>query len=477
MVPPHLPDKTGDMAPQHDQRSTDEAPDDDVEAGRRLFDRIRRTGLVRPDEGWFGGVAALVADRLRWDAALVRGIVVVLAIITFPPVALVYGLAWILLPDGEGRIHLQQGVRGSFSSGLIGGGVLALIGALGLLSPFNLTGVVGIVLNVLVLITLIWLVVIAVRRARRRTNPHRSHHHDAPEVKDAGRPTGDRSSGRADGKPAWYPMSSAASTTPRRTDSQPAQAATKPLRTTTKPTRSAKPALSPAEREARRRRRQLTTGAVLLTLPVLLGLALLGGAMGFSNYAVLLAALTVVVLLMSGAHIIAALRGRRGGSVLLGTLTVVMLLLFVLTQTEMRPGDASHAFDSYSTDDDAVGSALSSTSVDLRHLDPREAVVVDGVEVHTAELHNAFGTMDVIVPDDVEVVLDVNQDFGSLSTHSVHGGQESSGTRNDGLVMGPEEAEERLVLSVDAAFDSLDIYDATTYAEEFGSDADSGEGR
>jgi len=86
--------------------------------GDRFFGWTSSLGVMRMD-GWFGGVAAGVAARWGVDPLIVRGILVVLAIIGFP-VTLVYGAAWALLPDTAGRIPAQEAWYRRFHVGQIG---------------------------------------------------------------------------------------------------------------------------------------------------------------------------------------------------------------------------------------------------------------------------------------------------------------------------------------------------------------------
>jgi len=153
--------------------------------GTRFFDWMRGLGIVRAD-GWLGGVSAGVAYRLGIDPLIVRGIIVVAGILG-APVLLLYAAAWALLPDREGRIHLQQLFEGDFQPPIVAIGVMALLSLLPWTSgvwwadgPFwNVpawSDVIGRVIWTLVVIgAVVALIVIAVRnsdaRAATRATP------------------------------------------------------------------------------------------------------------------------------------------------------------------------------------------------------------------------------------------------------------------------------------------------------------------
>ncbi|WP_350347889.1 PspC domain-containing protein [Agromyces sp. G08B096] len=94
--------------------------------GTGFFDWLRSLGVPRRP-GWIGGVAAGVAARLGIDPVIVRGILVVLALFG-APAFLAYGVAWLLLPDERGRIHLEQTIRGVFDNAIVGIGIFLVIG-------------------------------------------------------------------------------------------------------------------------------------------------------------------------------------------------------------------------------------------------------------------------------------------------------------------------------------------------------------
>ncbi|MGB3413941.1 MAG: PspC domain-containing protein [Microbacteriaceae bacterium] len=92
----------------------------------RFFDWIRSLGIVR-QPGWIGGVSAGLAYKFGIDVALMRGILVVLALLGTPAL-LAYAIAWALLPDTTGKIHLEELLRGNPELPLLGVGLTLLLG-------------------------------------------------------------------------------------------------------------------------------------------------------------------------------------------------------------------------------------------------------------------------------------------------------------------------------------------------------------
>lgn len=86
-----------------------------------FFDSVRSTGLRRDtDDKWLAGVCSGVARQLRVDPLVVRAGLIVLMTIGGVGV-LAYLVAWALLPDPDGRILGQEGLRGD------GGGITLLV--------------------------------------------------------------------------------------------------------------------------------------------------------------------------------------------------------------------------------------------------------------------------------------------------------------------------------------------------------------
>ena len=87
---------------------------------------LRRLGIPRR-AGWLGGVCAGIAARIGIDPMIVRGIVVVVAVLG-APLVLLYAIAWLLLPDTEGEIHFERLTRGIVDPATVGIAVMGVIG-------------------------------------------------------------------------------------------------------------------------------------------------------------------------------------------------------------------------------------------------------------------------------------------------------------------------------------------------------------
>ncbi|UXM90599.1 PspC domain-containing protein [Paenarthrobacter sp. JL.01a] len=94
---------------------------------QNYFDWIRNLGVRRGPDRWIGGVASGVAHRYGIDPLIVRGIFIVLALFAGVGV-LLYGIAWALLPEPDGRIHVQEAAAGRWSGGMTGALITTIIG-------------------------------------------------------------------------------------------------------------------------------------------------------------------------------------------------------------------------------------------------------------------------------------------------------------------------------------------------------------
>ncbi|TXK18528.1 PspC domain-containing protein [Homoserinibacter sp. GY 40078] len=106
------------------------------EAG--FFTWIRSLGLSRRS-GWLGGVCAGLADAIGIDPLIVRGVAIVLGVVG-APIALVYAIAWLLLPDAGGTIHAQELGHGRVTRAIPGIAAVFLVSFLPVTQGFWYTG-------------------------------------------------------------------------------------------------------------------------------------------------------------------------------------------------------------------------------------------------------------------------------------------------------------------------------------------------
>ncbi|PRY14035.1 PspC domain-containing protein [Kineococcus rhizosphaerae] len=87
-----------------------------VRQDAKFFAAVRSTGVRRSPDRWFAGVCGGLAERLGIDPLLVRGVLVALTVVGGLGLAL-YGACWLLLPDREpdGRIEVEAALRGELS--------------------------------------------------------------------------------------------------------------------------------------------------------------------------------------------------------------------------------------------------------------------------------------------------------------------------------------------------------------------------
>ena len=108
-----------------------------------IFESIRGSGWYRAKPRVLGGVCSGIAAHQGWDLSLVRVLVVVTAFF-MPVVVLVYGLAWLLLPEAEdGRIHVEETIEGRFDVAVLGGALMILASVSSIFSDIGIFGIMG----------------------------------------------------------------------------------------------------------------------------------------------------------------------------------------------------------------------------------------------------------------------------------------------------------------------------------------------
>ncbi|UFU05662.1 PspC domain-containing protein [Ruania halotolerans] len=140
------------------------ASDPKAPAADGFFDSLRRANLPRTQDRWIGGVAAGLAHRLGIDPLIVRG--AFLLITLFGGFGLlVYGVAWALLPEhSDGRIHLQEAIRGRFDAALAGALLLTVIGLSRAGFWWSGWGALPVSLGIIALIALVAVIALAIQR-------------------------------------------------------------------------------------------------------------------------------------------------------------------------------------------------------------------------------------------------------------------------------------------------------------------------
>lgn len=96
----------------------------------KFFNWLRGLGVQRGPNRWVGGVCSGLANRWGIDPVIVRGLAVVLTLF-FGVGLLAYGVAWALLPEPDGRIHVEEVARGRWSAGMTGAAIVTFLGLVG----------------------------------------------------------------------------------------------------------------------------------------------------------------------------------------------------------------------------------------------------------------------------------------------------------------------------------------------------------
>lgn len=429
-----------------------------------FFDWIRGTGVIRTDDAWLGGVAGGIARHTRLDPLIIRGIFIVVALLGGPALFL-YAVAWALLPDSVGRIYTERALKGIFDPAMIAIIIMIPLGFLpfmqgiwwrGAPDIWNMPGWLEATFStgwtIALIAGLVWLTVVIARRApgRGAASPGESRSHAdfwtsaAPTTFDQASASGAPHEATTDatanaGAPAsfvpgpnpaqagsaeWFATPEAAHSGGTDTTRvygatwTPGQGRSAAERDAQRRERDAIRAEQRREHEERYRARQ--PGAAYVSIA--LGLALIVGVLGtialgyttLSDTAVLIgvgSALGVIAL----ATIISGIRGRESGA--LGFFAIVAILVLLFVGVFPRGTAVSVVGDTtWDVTDAAPGTssgfsmAAGSPTLDLSGLDDRGAET-GGV----VELWLAAGTVDVVLPDDVPILLEVSGGVAGIS--------------------------------------------------------------
>jgi phage shock protein PspC (stress-responsive transcriptional regulator)/FtsH-binding integral membrane protein len=404
-----------------------------------FFTWLRDLGVPRR-AGWLGGVCAGVAERIGIDPLIVRGIAVVLAVVG-APVALVYAVAWFLLPDEQGVIHAQELGHGRVTRALPGIVAVFLLSFLPLTQGFWYTGALywsnldwggaigRVVWTGVMLVAVIVLVVWLARRASAEVPTIPATTDDRPDTV----PTFPDAAAEpdADGAPAVVAVSVVAAsaaplTAPGEPPAPPVDASAEELadwKRSQDEWQQQRAAWAAEQKRSERERRQAEAGvrAVAameaarervrirkLTRPrasagvvfLVLGLGLVAAAIAAfaaskapatQGAEWLIGAATLVFVLGVGTVIVALARRRSGALAFFSILSVLVLAVAVLVPTDrvLLPLGVSYGIDG--SHDGRYAQLAGNTSVYVPDRDLASAPVVDlwqyagGVEVHLEE--------------------------------------------------------------------------------------------
>ncbi len=424
-------------------------------AGNRFFSWIRGID-IRREPGWIGGVCAGVAARLGIDPLIVRGIAVVIAALGGPAI-LLYAAAWLLLPDANNKIHLEEVFRGTLEPAIAGIGALIVLSLLPVTQGFWFAGAgfwgepqwgvgFGRALWAIVLLgLLVWFVVWIARRSSGDTpSPSGSRHH------------GTTTHGKARSTATTRPASAAAFVASDTTVAPPAdptepeiaewreqQAQVRAEHEAFRNQQASDRATAnrAAAEEARRQRDaqrerdrvafEATRSNPLYSL-VVIGLSLVAGGAaallftGGQELTVLssVVGLSAMLAVLALGIVINGIRGKRsGGAAGVAWLVLLPLLVTAAVATSENPvvrWGPTTTLAPTTGQEFFIGAGR--VELDLTELD--FGVPTDGFYGQEVELNVGAGDVTVIVPDDTWV-----QFSGTVAAGSVDGGPDERSTR------------------------------------------------
>lgn len=162
---------------------------------QNFFNWIRSQGISRGRDRWMGGVASGIAHRFGIDPLIVRGIFIILTVFAGIGI-LLYGIAWALLPEPDGRIHAQEAGAGRWSAGMTGAVITTIIGLPSLGRGFwgwGWNGLPGLFWTLFWIGGVIYLIYFLVQRSKSRSggrSMETQHFAPAPGTPGAGTPGG-----------------------------------------------------------------------------------------------------------------------------------------------------------------------------------------------------------------------------------------------------------------------------------------------
>lgn len=445
-----------------------------------FFAWIRSLNTVRSQDRWIGGVAGGIALRTGLDTVLVRGLFVLLAIFGGVGV-LLYGLAWALLPEPDGRIHTEQVGRGAWTGGTTGALVLVILGFFG--SPFGFfdrggweNGYGGPFWGLLWTAAIVGLIVWAARRGRSSGRPTAPYDPAGPYPAQA-YPAGTYPTQPFPSQPyptQPYPTQPFASQ-PYAGEPDPGpsgqhlpnQGAAMSYQPPAPPNSGAPYYPQPAPPPVPPRPRPVAPSGSFLA--IVLGTALFvaavitawerWGNLDLNVAAPVVAAASALTIIGVGIAI-AGLRGRSSGALgVFGILALVAtLLLGALTAgAGYWHTSGTNRFAEFGAsraeNGDGYDIAMGSGTIDLTDI-TRASLTADRV----IPVEVAFGNVDIIVPSDIPVIVRPESAFASITVRTAEFSQETTGvTEGEEIEVNPDASGPRLILQIEGAFSNVTV--------------------
>jgi len=459
--PPPAAPPTDEQEHDEQEREAPAAPPE-----HPFFSWLRRLDVPRRP-GWIGGVCAGIADRLGIDPLIVRGIAVVIAVLG-GPVALLYAAAWFLLPDTAGTIHAQELGRGRANRALAGIVALAALSLLPLAQGFWYLGgvywgapdwasTVGRALWTAVVITLaivliVWLarrgqasavapdVTVTQTPATTDDRPDTVPSQTAPTPivaataapgADAGAPppppdgaSAEELAAWKESQAAWQEQRSRWAAEQQRDERERARMERERVRAEVRAQAAVLSAAAAAEQAERRRVRRLTRPrASSAAVFAILGVAVLAGAgvalaSGSSSAAWALGAATTTILIGAGIVIVGLARRRSGALAFFGLVAACATMIGTLLPADRELVPLSQPITAIPGDADGRWAVLAGGTT---------VHAVAGDEPHVVDLWQAFGSVDVAIPEDATVRIVVTGGSGDNYLSGMVGGAWTEG--------------------------------------------------
>lgn len=431
--PRHGPQHDGYQhdGPQHGGRQHDGR-----QHGTGFFDTIRGFGVTRTQERWVGGVCGGLARRFGVDPLLIRAGLIVLLILGIGFLA--YLIAWALLPDENGSILAEKGIRDGDGGGIF---ILIVIGlaVFGLGPWFGNNSWAGpVVLSFAALLG--WYVYSQRKKSGGGSTasapsssdpgaPHTAHGPTAPHF------------GSTEPRPAWSGGQTASAGYEPPPSEEYARAAYQ-----------APPADQSGSGSRPKAKRAGLAGFLLVLGIAILGFGI-GQAVGGSTLAALLAATGAAGL----ATVLLGILGRRSALSSLLSLGLALSLVTTWGAAHVPQGGFGEAIwqPQNAGSQHTYSWAMGSATLDLSDYDADEGQPI------TASV--SFGELVIQVPEDVTTRVDASVNFGNITlqgTGSSTARADLSGTNvSRDLVFG--EGEPQITVQASARFGSIRIVTPT----------------